>query len=428
MSAETIAVNSPSALRLSWAWRFLLLAILFLSAIASSRQVIYYWTHGPVVSDLRIFRTGWEMLRSGQGHRLYRFDAQEKTQIRLYPEVRSAGAIPFNHLAYELLFYWPFLELPDRAALIAWAWLNVILVFAIARLMSAHTQAIRDATGIPVAAYLLAFYPLLYVLGQGQDSLVFLFLVVLSWRCSEKNFWFLGGFVLALALFKFHLALAIAFFVLLLRRQWRAVGGFAAGGILVMGISRLMAGPNFPADYISMLRNQETITPWGFVPWFMPNLRGLLQWFFARWLDIGTILPIILLASLVVGALTTWILFRSRSPQEALVYSAAISSTILLSYHLHMQDLSLALLPMLLLLDHGLRHKLPHAATISVMAAAAGLYLYRIAALIAPILLIRGCVLALPIILLWLAGMSAVAIGDGSDRISQIPSRSQAMN
>lgn len=420
-------MNSPPYLRLSPPLQLLLAAILLGSAVAASHQVIYYWTHKPTLSDLRIFRTGVEMVSSGEGHHLYRFEAQEKTQVRLYPEVKRDGLLPFNHLAYELLFYWPISGLSYHAALIAWACLNIILIFAVTSLMESHTKTIRNVTGIPTAAYLLAFYPLLYVLGEGQDSLIFLFLVVLSWRCSEKGLTFLSGFVLALAMFKFHLALAIAFFVFLLRRRWRSLSGFAAGGILVIGISRAIAGPDFAADYISMLRNQETITPWGFIPWFMPNLRGLLQWFFARWLDISTILPIIFVASLAVGVLTTWILLRShRSNNEALVYSAATLGTLLLSYHLHMQDLSLALLPMLLLLDQVLRGKLRHAASTSVIVAVAGLYLYRNVAVIAPILLIRGCLLAVPIFLMWLASMSALSMARNSELNAESSSKSGA--
>ncbi len=400
-------MSSVPTFRLSLPSRVLLAAILLLSFVAGFRQVVYYWTHGPVVSDLRIFRTGVEMVRSGQGQHLYSFDAQEKFQVRLFPEVKRAGLLPFNHLAFELLFYWPLAGLPYRAALIAWAFVNLLLILAIAQLIKPNTEAFCAVTGIPVSAYMLAFYPVLYVLGEGQDSLLFLFLVVLCWRCCEKRLAFLAGLVLALALFKFHLAIAIAFFTFLLPRRWRSLAGFMAGAVGVVGISRLMAGPGFWADYIFMLRNQETTTPWGFVPWFMPNLRGFLQWFLARWLDVGIILPLIFLASVIVALLTTWDLLRSHSQEEALIFSAAVSATLLVSYHLHMQDLTLALLPMLFLLDHSLRQRLSQPASLSLVVASTALYIYRLAAVIAPILLVRGCLLVLPVLLMWFASISA---------------------
>src|SRR5215470_15288751 len=192
-----MAAGKDSRLRLPLAARLCVAAILFISTLAGARQVIYYWTHGPAVADLRIFLTGIELVRSGGGNQLYSFEAQEKAQVRLYPEVKRAGLLPFNHLAFELLFYWPISGLPYRAALMVWACVNLILVFAVAHFLTPYTQTIRDAAGIPVLFYFVAFYPLLYVLGEGQDSIIFLFLVVFSWHGGQKNLWFLSGFVLA---------------------------------------------------------------------------------------------------------------------------------------------------------------------------------------------------------------------------------------
>jgi hypothetical protein len=387
--------------RLSITLRLSLAALLLISITISARQVAYYWSHGPRVSDLRIFMTGVEMVRSGQGRQLYQFDAQQRTQTGLYPETKRAGLLPFNHLAYELLLYWPVSRLPYRSALIAWAGLNFVLVFLIAWLMKPYTGAIRSATGIPIALYLLAFYPLLYVFGEGQDSLIFLLLVALSLRCAESRRMFLAGLVLALALFKFHLALLIALLVFLLRREWRAVGGFAAAGLLVAGISRLMVGPDIFRDYISMLSQQEVMTPWGFVPWFMPNLRGFLQWLLAPWLEIGLILPIVFMASAIVGIVGAWAVLRSRQDVR-LLYAGSVLTVLLVSYHMHMQDLALASLPMLLLLDLALRREIQKAWAILLLVAVAALYGYRLAAETFPLLVVRGCLLALPLGLLWL--------------------------
>jgi len=66
--------------------------------------MLWYFSHGPAVTDLRIFMIGVDMVVSGQGRQLYHFDAQEKAQVQLYPETRTSGLLPFNHLAYELLF------------------------------------------------------------------------------------------------------------------------------------------------------------------------------------------------------------------------------------------------------------------------------------------------------------------------------------
>jgi hypothetical protein len=386
----------------------------------SGKQTLWYFSHGPVVTDLRIFMTGVDMMASGQGRQLYQFDAQEKAQIRLYPETRTSGLLPFNHLAYELLFYWPVSTLSYRMALLVWALGNVAIIFLIAWLLTPYSRALTQVAGTPLVLYLLAFYPVMYVLGEGQDSLIFLLLLVLSLRSMDNGRTFLAGFLIALACFKFHLALAIVFFVLFLRGKWRGLAAFVTGGTLVGGISLALVGPAIIHDYPAMLRRQDVMTPWGFIPWFMPNLRGFLQWALAPWLDVGAILPVVLISSAVVGVVATWFVLRNRAKNdESMAYAVAILTTILISYHLHMQDLTMALLPMLVLVERAAREWSDRGATreesggarvstvwMAVLAiTVAALYLYRIAAEAFPILVVCGYLLAVPIFVLWVVAL-----------------------
>jgi hypothetical protein len=419
------SINNVHPIRPLFRWGLVLFCLI--SIAVSGRQALWYFSHGPAVTDLRIFMTGVDMVRSGQGSRLYHFDAQEKAQVQLYPETRISGLLPFNHLAYELLFYWPLSGLSYRTALCAWALMNLGLLVLIARLLAPYSQTLTRTTQIPSALFFLAFYPVIYALGEGQDSLIFLLLVVLSLRSMDKGWTFVAGFLLALACFKFHLALGIAFFVLLLRGKWRGLAGFISGGALVGGISVALVGPAIFYDYPVMLRSQEVTTPWGFVPWFMPNLRGILQWALARWLDAGLILPVVFISSAIIGVVAAWIVLtrwpseNSSRPQEdaSTIYAVAVVTTLLISYHLHMQDLTLVILPMVVLSERTVsewqervmigreaRSSAGSASWIVALAVAiAALYLYRIAAEVFPILLVRGCLLAVPVFVLWLVGL-----------------------
>jgi hypothetical protein len=420
-------INNGHSIRPLFRWGLVLFCLI--SIAVSGRQAFWYFSHGPVVTDLRIFMTGVDMVKSGQGRQLYRFDAQERAQVKLYPETRTSGLLPFNHLAYELLFYLPVFGFSYRTALCAWALLNLGLLFLIARLLAPYSQTLTQRTQIALALFFLAFYPVIYALGEGQDSLVFLLLVVLSLRSMDKGWTFVAGFLLALACFKFHLALGIAFFVLVLRGKWRGMAGFISGGALVGGISVALVGPAIFYDYPVMLRSQEVTTPWGFVPWFMPNLRGLLQWALARWLDAGLILPVVLLSSAIVGVVATWFILRCGLAKrtdpldESVVYALAVLTTLLVSYHLHMQDLTLALPPMLILAERAVsawqeRVTIGREArsatgsagwTIALAVAVSALYFYRIAAEAFPPLLVRGCLLAVPVFVLWLVGLKRIA-------------------
>lgn len=422
------ATSSIHRLRRIPKWAIIVFCLI--SICVSGRQAVWYGYHGPTFSDLRIFMTGVEMVRSGQRHDLYQFEAQQGAQARLYPETRTDGLLPFNHPAFELLFYWPISGLSYRMAFLAWALANIGLIFLIGRLLAPMLPALRQVTGIPITLYLLAFYPVIFVLGEGQDSLIFLLLLVLSMRSMIGNRTFLAGFLLALACFKFHLILVIAFFVLGLRRKWRGLAGFASGVAVVGGISLAIVGPSMFHDYPAMLRNQSVMTPWGFIPWFMPNLRGILQWSLAPRLDIGAILPFIFMSSAVIGVVATWLVLRERTRQdESLVYSIAILTTVLISYHLHMQDLAMAALPMLVLADRGLRDwseratapcelesarpglarpSIPRPSipwTVALALTICALYFFRIAGETYPILVLRGCLMAVPILVLWVIAL-----------------------
>ncbi len=364
--------------------------------------------------------TGIEMMRSGQRHTLYHFDAQQQAQTRLYSNTGYMSLLPFNHPAFELLMYWPISGCSYRTAIGLWAALNIMLVLLIAWLLAPSLPILQQVTRIPLALFAFAFYPVVYVLGEGQDSIVFLLLLVLSLRATQSGRQFLAGFLLALGCFKFHLAILIAFFVFGLRRKWGSLAGFGLGGALVAGISLLMVGPAFLRDYPNLLRSQSSVTPWGFIPWFMPNLRGFLEWALAPRLDTGLIAPFVFMTSAIIALLASWLVLRSPvQSDEGTVYSVAILTTILISYHFHMQDLTIAVLPMLLLIEKALgawsdRRFLRHGFSVGLAAhgwtallvlALTALYLYRIAGEALPILVIRGCVLAVPIVMLWMIAL-----------------------
>jgi len=391
--------------------RLALVIFCLISIAVSSRQMLSNFSQGPMFADFRIFMTGIALVESGHGHELYQFPAQQIAQEALYPQTRMAGLLPFNHLAFELLVYWPLAFLPYHQAIAIWALLNLATVFVIGQLLRPYTRCIAEQTGVPIALFLLAFYPVIYGLGEGQDSLLFLLLIALSLRSMDKGYHFLAGVLLGLACFKLHLALLLGFFIFLLGRKWKAVAGFASGGALATGISVLIVGPGLFRDYFTMLRKQEVMTPWGFTPWYMPNFRGFFRWTLRHYLDPGQIVPVVFMASVIVGIVSAWLIVRKRVPEErSLLYSVSVLTTILISYHLHVQDLTMAVLPMLVLVDWSLRHPIAKSRFLPFWIGAlaisiAVLYLYRIAAEPFWILLFLTCYLALPVFVLWIVAL-----------------------
>lgn len=394
--------------------RIALVLFCLISLGVSARQDVGYFVQGPVYSDFRIFMTGIALVQAGHGSELYQFRAQDIAQRALYPATRLSGLLPFNHLAFELLLYWPLAFLPYHIAIAVWAVLNLGVIWLIAWLLNPYTRAISDLTGIPIWLFLLAFYPVVYVLGEGQDSLIFLLLILLSLRAMDADREFLAGVLLALGCFKLHLALLLGLFILVLGRKWKGLAGFAMGGAAALGVSLLMVGPNLFRDYLNMLRKQEVMTPWGFFPWYMPNFRGFFRWTLGHQLEPGQILPVVFMTSVIVAIVAGWLIVRRRiAGNSGLLYSASVLTTILISYHLHVQDLSMAALPMLVVTDWAIRHRITQSkllpAWITALAISiAVLYLYRIAAEPFWLLLFLTCYLAAPVFLLWIVAFRAL--------------------
>ena len=196
---------------------------------------------------------------------------------------------------------------------------------------------------------MFAFFPVVIALLQGQDSILLLFLYGLAFSALATGRNFVAGVCLGLALFKFQLVLPFVL-VLLVRRQWRAVAGFVvtAFGLLlvsaaVVGWSGVMAYPGF------VLRLSRSGAQAGIDPRAMPNLRGLVAG--ALQLAGPPATLVIIALSIVLLALAAYWWREQAGRQFVLGFSLCLTVTIIASYHLLTHDLSLLILPVLLLAE-----------------------------------------------------------------------------
>jgi hypothetical protein len=206
---------------------------------------------------------------------------------------------------------------------------------------------------LPLLA-MFAFFPVATALLQGQDSILLLFLYGLAFSALATGRAFAAGLCLGLALFKFQLVLPFVF-VLLLRRQWRAVGGFVITSFVLLlvsaaavGWSGVMAYPGF------VLRLSRSGAQAGIYPRDMPNLRGLI----AGSLHLTGLSAALLIVALSVALVTlASYLWRAEAQREqsgdhfVLGFSLCLTVTTIVSYHLLVHDLSLLILPILLVAE-----------------------------------------------------------------------------
>jgi len=124
--------------------------------------------------------------------------------------------------------------------------------------------------------------------------------------------------------------------VLVLRRKWRELSGFMVGACPLVVVSWAIAGGQGMFRYPGFLLQRESGP--GVDPLQMANLRGLLNLLCGPSAHLAVVSP--LSVAVLVFAASAWQGFERG-------FCTAILATILVSYHLNPQDLSLMLIPLL---------------------------------------------------------------------------------
>jgi hypothetical protein len=239
-----------------------------------------------------------------------------------------------DHPPITPLVYLPFTFFNIQRAYLLWSTLSMCTLFACAALLNRITHAFKDSYW----AYLMCFVflPVHILFLQGQIDLILLLAYVLAFLALKRNREFLAGLVLTLGLFKFHLVLPFAA-VMLLRRQWRFMTGFAAGTTAFLAACVSVAGVGFIVQYpYRLLKTAEQLSS-GYSPGMMANLHGLVYLLFLR-----TDHPILVLEL----SLALLFLVSRRWTSLERGFAGTVVATVLVSYHLNPHDLVLLLMPL----------------------------------------------------------------------------------
>jgi hypothetical protein len=266
------------------------------------------------------------MVLDGARTSLYDIQAQQAFQLRYHrpPELL------FYSPAFVLLPFLPLAPLPISAAYLLWTALSIGLLTASVRSLARRTGLQYD--NWPLLAS-LGFMPVASCLAHGQLSIVVLAAYIWCYALWSDGRRFAGGAVLALACFKFQLATGFVC-VLLLKRKWRELAGFAVGAAPLLILTIVIAGPKQFLHYPQFLLAGEASK--GVDPVKMASLRGMIALLTGR-SHLGEV--VLLSAAVVLIAAWLWNDLDSG-------FSAALLAGMLVSYHFNPQDLSLAIIPL----------------------------------------------------------------------------------
>ena len=318
-----------------------------LAVLGLAFVVLYFVQRFPQMQkgmDFADFYAAARIVRDGRGAQLYDPAVQD---IYLARYAGRTGT-QFIHPPFEALLFVPLSYVSLTTAYGIWCAINAVLLSIALILLSRQVR-------LPVSWQLLvlvclAFVPVLLNFMQGQDAILLSFFFVLAYRAAARGHEFTSGTLLACGLIKFHLAIPLFIPVAIVYSR-RLVAGFTAVALTLLVFSAMVCGWAGLISYPQFLAQLPGIPLSGAHLEAMANLRGLLAWGLPSRTTAS--FWIILLTSIAVLGLTIHAaVLARRSGSRNMLWSMAVLSAALVSYHLSPHDLTILLLPVCFIVEH----------------------------------------------------------------------------
>jgi len=328
----------------------------FLLATAIAHGISFWQERARIQAgygDFSALYTGGLLVRRGEGRLLYDRAAQWRVQQEFASRVDiRQGPMPFVRPPFEALIFLPLAYFSYPAAIAIWSILKVVFLWLTTQILPRPKPFTRSYPSWLEVALCLGLFPVFLDLLEGQDDILLLLICAAALNRLQGRKDVAAGVILALGLFKFHLVVPIAIMLWLAGRA-RILAGFLPGAAARVAVSCVISGASVRSVYPAYLLRLNRGTGAGFVTaQSMPNLRGLLTAFLGRAPYPGPIHWLLLPVALAAIGLTAW-LWRSRvslgSPGLALGYCLTLLVAILTSYYVYSYDMTLLIIPLLLL-------------------------------------------------------------------------------
>jgi Glycosyltransferase family 87 len=320
----------------------LLLALAYTLPLFSSELLID--------SDFISFYTGWEMVRNGDGPRLYDLELQNAYQAELWG---SAGPpfhfrmLPFVNPPHAALIFMPLAYLSPRSAAFVFLGFNCLVgVWVLRRLWQLAANWSQSARLLLITT-MLGTEVFWYGLATRTLTLIVLACLIEYYRAIKGGRDVSAAVWLVAATVKPQLILLPGLVPLALRR-WRLIAIVLTVGILIAFCISLSLGFHIWTDYVRLLREVSLHGDvYGAPPLLMNNLRMILY----RTLPSVVVLPFVYIGLLAGMAVIFW-LWRSARAFE-LKFALTLLIGLCVAPHLNYQDTLIAFLPASILYEHA---------------------------------------------------------------------------
>ena len=261
----------------------------------------------------------------------------------------SLNLVDRLHPPFEALLFLPLTWLSYPNAYFVWSACNLVLVWLVPLVLWRFIPRMHAEFEVIAFVYGLML-PVIVCLLEGQDSVLLLFLLSLSFASLEEGRDLRAGIFLALGLFKFHLVLPLVA-ALIVARKWRAISGFFTGFLAMLLVTFAVVGTRETLGYVPfVLRFSQHISSNASEKTaMMPNVRGLVS-FLATPLATARVqsMVVVCVSAVLLLLMLGWS-FRFRQVSSAIQFSFVIAVTSLISYHYYVHNAVILVIPLLLM-------------------------------------------------------------------------------
>jgi glycosyl transferase family 87 len=320
-------------------------------------SVLGVWLRGFIRdgrSDFISYYTAAKLIKQ-RPNDLYDLTIQAKFQDRILASLGSPirfadGLLAYNHPPFEIVWFVPLANLSYVGAFSVWV-LTSLICFAVGIWLLIGDMKADKVSLNWLYAFSFLFLPVLTTLFQGQDSGMLFLLWVLTYRSLRLRKDGRAGLWLSLLLQKFQLLIP-SLLLLLLKKQWKVLAGFMGGSAVLLMVSWALVGSSGLVSYGKLLLEMSGwVERRGIYPSQMHNFRG--QFYALLYPDhvvLANVLTIAASLLLLVMLAKAWGgNWEVGSPDFDLKFAFLLTTSLLVSPHLNFHDLSLLLLPALLI-------------------------------------------------------------------------------
>jgi len=334
--------------------RVILYCLVIFSAIFFVRILgLIITPKNTMYSDFIAFFTAAKMVTNGVAGQLYNLDMQAAFQQKIIHPYRHE-LLPYFHPPFQTIVWLPLTIMPVKWAYWVWVIISLgIIIVSLIALNSYFRPKLREDRLIMWLAC-FSFLPVVAAFFLGQDSAISLLIFTLAFLYIKKGKEGKAGAILALNLFKPHLVSPISI-ILLFKQRWKALGCFFSVALFLILLSLFMVGWQGAIDYIKLIskvvrwENQYGVSPRG-----MHNLRAFFYFIFGS--SQKEILIYSLVFTTIAFLLLLFLIWRDKWRPSLhlfdLKFSLLIMVTLLISPHLNTHDLTLWIIPGILVASY----------------------------------------------------------------------------